>query len=294
MRLILVATLVVALLGATAQAMDAGKPVLRLPFDLESRGKVVYVADGTRHQILRVDLKTRRTTVVAGTGRPGSGGDGGPAVKATIDEVVHLAIDSAGNLYAADFNAGRVRRISTDGRISTVARVRSATAVAVDPRGGRLAIASIDGPVHLLDLRTRKLTRLATVDAPHGLAYERDGDLLVAGPSGLQRFDAADGTSTVVLEANLFKVYVAPNGALYVLSGTPSGGAIDRVEGDEVVRIAGTGGTTPYRATQPALAAGILPSDFEVLADGTVLVLQSRPVPALRRLVGGRRVTVIR
>jgi hypothetical protein len=293
MRFLLLLTLSAAAFAATAQARQAAEQ-LQLPYDLESRGRIVYVADGLRHQILRFDLRTRRISVLAGTGRPGFSGDGGPAAKATIDEVVSIAIDATGNLYAADFTSGRVRRISTDGRISTVARVRSATAVAVDPRGGRLAIASIDGPVHLLDLRTRRLTRLATVDAPHGLAYERDGDLLVAGPSGLQRFDATDGTSAVVLEANIFKVLVAPNGAVYVLSGGPNGGAIDRVVGGKAVRVAGTGGLTPYRASQPALATGFLPSDLEVLADGTILVSHSKPVPAIRRLTGGRLVTVVR
>ena len=40
--------------------------------------------------------------------------------------------------------------------------------------------------------------------------------------------------------------------------------------------------------------ASDLPSDLEVMADGTMLVTQSRPVPAIRRLTGGRLVTVLR
>jgi sugar lactone lactonase YvrE len=292
MRLLLGAAACLALVAGGSAG--AGGVRLALPFDLESRGRVLYVSDGLAHQIYRIELATGRGTVVAGTGRPGFSGDGGLATRARVDEVVSLALDRPGNLYAADFNNGRVRRIATDGRISTVARVPSATAVALDPRGGRLAIASIEGPIHLLDLRTRKLTKLADVDAPHGLAYERTGDLLVSGPSGLQRFDAVDGTSTVVLEANIFKVHVAPTGAVYVLSGTPKGGAIDRIVDGKAVRVAGTGGLTPYRGSQRALAAGILPSDLEVLADGTILVSQSQPVPAIRRLAGGRLVTILR
>jgi hypothetical protein len=293
MKLLLAAIVGAAVVGATADATDAGKTLLRLPFDLESRGKVVYISDGTRHQILRLDLATGRTSVYAGTGRPGHGGDGGPAAKATLNEVVAIELDAAGNLYAADFPSGRVRRISTDGRITTVARVRDATAVAVEPGGRRIAIASIHGPVFRLDLRTRKLTKLLDGDGPHGLAYERDGDLLVAERSALRRL-TSDGTSEVVLEANVSKVVIGPSGTVYALSGGPKGGVIDRVVDGKAVRVVGTGGLTPYRASQPALSAGILPTDFEVLANGTTLVAQAEPVPAIRRLANGRLVTILR
>lgn len=284
--------LAAASLAAAAQAREAAE--LQLPYDLESRGRVVYVADALRHQILRLELGTGRITVVAGTGRAGSSGDGGPASKATIDEVVALALDPAGNLYAADFNRGRVRRISTSGRITTVARVPRVTAVAVEPGGRRLAISSIDGPVYRLDLRTGRLALFARGNSPHGLDYDRSGNLLVAEQSGLRRFDAKTKKSTVLLRAQIFKVHVAPNGALYVLSGSPGGGVVDRVVGGRAVRVAGTGGLTDDLDPEPALEAGLLPSDFEVLADGTILISQSKPVPAIRRLVGGRLVTVVR
>ena len=296
MRVLLaVAACAASLAAAAAVALGAADEAqLRLPYDLESRGRVVYVADGLRHQILRLDLTTGRVTVFAGTGRPGASGDGGPATKATIDEVVGLELDPAGNLYAADFNRGRVRRISTTGRITTVARVPRVTAVAVEPGGRRLAIASIDGPVYRLDLRTGKLTLFARGDAPHGLDYDRSGNLLVAEQSGLRRFDAKTKKSRVLLRAQIFKVVVAPSGAVYVLSGQPTGGVVDRVVGGRAVRVVGSGGLTEDVDPEPALEAGLLPSDLEILADGTVLVSQSKPVPAIRRLAGSNLVTVLR
>ena len=69
---------VLAALLATA-AGGASRPHLRLPYDLAARGSTVYVADGLRHQILRFDLKRRLLVVVAGTGKTGTSGDGGPA-----------------------------------------------------------------------------------------------------------------------------------------------------------------------------------------------------------------------
>jgi sugar lactone lactonase YvrE len=292
-RILLALAALAAVLATAGPPAGAGGTQLRLPFDLESRGRVVYVSDGLRHQILRLDLRTGRVGVVAGTGRAGHSGDGGPAVRATIGEVVGLAIDAGGNLYAADFPQGRVRRISARGTITTVARVPEATAVAVDPTGPRLAISSIRGPVHVLDLRTGELTKLTDANEPHGVAYERDGDLLVADRSALRRF-AGDGTSTVVLDGNVSKVQVAPNGAIYAFRGDHRGGTIDRVVDGKAVRVAGAGGLTPYRASQPARSAGILPTDLEVLADGTILLAQSEPVPAVRRLANGRLTTILR
>ena len=291
MRLLLgvVACFVLLTCGAAA-----GGTSFRLPYDLESRGRVVWVADGLRHQILRVDLATGRVSVVAGTGKPGYSGDGGPAARAQLQEVVGLALDRAGNLYAADLGNGRVRRISPRGTITTVARVPAAAAVAVDPAGRHLAVASLENAVHRLDLRTGRTSLYARADNPHGLAYDRAGNLLVAEQSGLRRFDARTGRSTILLRAEIFKVHVAPNGAVYVLSGAPTGGAVDRLVGGRAVRVAGTGGLTPYRDPQPALRAGVLPTDLEVLGDGTVLLAQAKPVAAVRRLAGGRLVTFLR
>jgi hypothetical protein len=289
MRALLVATAALVLLtGGAAASGDA----LRLPYDLESRGRVVWVADGVRHQILRVDLRHARVRVVAGTGTAGFSGDGGPAAKAQLDEVVGLAAHRDGSLYAADLGNGRVRRIAPDGTISTVADVRAPAAVAVSPDGRHLAIASLENAVHRLDLRTGRTARLAAANNPHGLAYDRDGTLLVAEQTGLRRYDAR-GRGTLLVHGDFFKVHVAPSGAVYVLGGSPTGGTVSRVVRGRLVRVAGTGGLTPYRAAQPALQAGILASDLEVLADGTVVLSQTKPRPAVRRLAGGRLVTIV-
>lgn len=60
-------------------------------------------------------------TVVAGTGICGFSGDGGPATSAELNDPGGIAFDSAGNLYFADTNNHRIRRIDRNGMISTVA-----------------------------------------------------------------------------------------------------------------------------------------------------------------------------
>src|SRR3954452_7012479 len=92
--LVAVPTFVLVGAGAAAPA-----PRLMLPYDLEARGSIVYIADGLRHQVLRYDLQDRRLTVYAGTGRTGTSGDGGPAARARLTEPTELVLDRAGNLY---------------------------------------------------------------------------------------------------------------------------------------------------------------------------------------------------
>jgi uncharacterized protein (TIGR03437 family) len=74
-------------------------------------------------------------TTIAGTSVRGYSGDDGPAINAQIalanvqnecdpnqyEQTVHLSVDSAGNIYFADSNNQRIRRISTQGNINTVA-----------------------------------------------------------------------------------------------------------------------------------------------------------------------------
>lgn len=82
----------------------------------------LYIADTHNHRIRRVDAQTRIITTIAGTGRAGFSGDLGLAINATLDTPRGIAIDDDGNIYIADTNNFRVRRIeAATGIITTVA-----------------------------------------------------------------------------------------------------------------------------------------------------------------------------
>ena len=102
----------------------------------------LYFADSSNQRIRRIDTNGIITTI-AGNGREGFSGDGGFATNATMDFPLGLARDAAGNLYFADGNNNRIRKISTGGIISTFVGNGSAR-YAGD--GGLAAIASINIP----------------------------------------------------------------------------------------------------------------------------------------------------
>ena len=60
-------------------------------------------------------------SVVAGNGIPGYSGDGGLAINASLSSPADVAFDRSGNLYIADSGNQRVRKVATDGTITTIA-----------------------------------------------------------------------------------------------------------------------------------------------------------------------------
>ena len=85
---------------------------------------ILYFADGGNNRIRKID-KNGVITTIAGVGTAGYSGDGGPATQAQIHTAgapsVGLAMDSAGNLYFADWGNNRIRMINSAGVITTIA-----------------------------------------------------------------------------------------------------------------------------------------------------------------------------
>jgi sugar lactone lactonase YvrE len=80
----------------------------------------LYITDHLNHRVRKVDQKGMITTV-AGSENTGFTGDGGPATKAALQEPIDVAVDRSGRIYIADRDNHRVRVVSTDGTITTLA-----------------------------------------------------------------------------------------------------------------------------------------------------------------------------
>jgi trimeric autotransporter adhesin len=81
----------------------------------------LYIADPANNRIREVAAATGTISTFAGNGSTGYSGDGGPATGAELDLPVGVAADSAGNLYIADQGNNVIRKVSTNGTITTVA-----------------------------------------------------------------------------------------------------------------------------------------------------------------------------
>ncbi len=183
----------------------------------------VYFADAGNNRVRRIDASGVITTV-AGSGITGSSGDGGSAVLAQLNGPFGICIDAAGNLYIADEGNSRIRRVNAAGIITTIA----GTGIAgFSGDGGQATQAAVNFPqavtvdasgnLYIADtrnLRVRRVTpagvistiagtgmrgftgdggqaTLAQMRAPHGLAIDPAGNLLIAdyGNNEVRRVD---------------------------------------------------------------------------------------------------------
>src|ERR1700682_4110377 len=84
-------------------------------------GNRLYVADPNGSVVRLVDLGTGAGRVFAGSGALGDSGDGGPATQAQLEQPFAIALGPGGTLYIADYAANRVRAVTRDGVIHTIA-----------------------------------------------------------------------------------------------------------------------------------------------------------------------------
>jgi len=175
----------------------------------------LYFCDLDNQRIRRLDLRTHRTTTIAGNGQKAYSGDGGPAVAASLNMPHEIQFDSAGNLYIAERDNHVVRKVqaksgvistfagtgapgfSGDGGPAARAQLRQPHSIAVDPKG-RLLICDIGNHrIRQVDLSSGTIEtyggtgeRLPTPDGapvkgtplngPRTIAITRDGDLYLA------------------------------------------------------------------------------------------------------------------
>lgn len=88
---------------------------------LDATGNL-YIADMNNHRIRKINSAGIITTI-AGNGTGGYSGDGGLATAAKLYSPWGITIDAGGNLYIADSQNNRIRKVSTSGIITTIAGV---------------------------------------------------------------------------------------------------------------------------------------------------------------------------
>lgn len=196
----------------------------------------VYIAD-TFNQVIRRVGPDGIITTFAGTGVPGGGGDGGLATSAQLHWPHDVTVDQAtGEVYIADSNNDRVRKVDADGIITTVAgngrvgltgdgglatsaRLNKPKGVAIG--AGSLYIADgLNDAIRKVDLSSGVITRVAG--------------------TGVAGFSGDGGPATMAMLNLPQRLTVGPRGAVYVADSLNH--RIRRISAAGVITtIAGTG-----------------------------------------------------
>jgi hypothetical protein len=129
----------------------------------------VYIADQACATVTKITASTGVITTIAGNGTNGYSGDGGAATSAKLNNPSDVAIDSAGNIYIADYSNNRVRKVNTSGVISTYAGTggwgyagdggQATSAELANPSG--LALDS-SGNLYIADFENKRIRKVAT------------------------------------------------------------------------------------------------------------------------------------
>src|SRR6266404_5506623 len=89
-----------------------------LPFGVEyGPDAALYITTVGSHRVLRLDRKSGGVTSVAGNGRKGYSGDGGPATRAMLNEPYEVRFDSRGNMLVLEMQNHLIRRIDAKSAI---------------------------------------------------------------------------------------------------------------------------------------------------------------------------------
>ncbi len=228
----------------------------------------LYFCDLDNQRIRRLDLKTKQLSTIAGNGKIGYQGDGGPATEASLNMPHELRFDSKGDIYIAERDNHVIRKVEMKtGMISTVAGT------------GVPGFSGDGGPGTKAQLRQ-----------PHSILFDRDGTLLICdiGNHRIRRLHV--DTDVIETYAGTGEPAATPDGA--PVHGTPlraprtlamgengdlylalrEGNAIFRIDGltQTLHRVAGTGEQGYSGDGGPALNAKLSGPKGLTYSDGSL------------------------
>ena len=256
--------------GFSGDGAAATLAYLRSPYGVAVDGSGnLYIADRDNHRIRKVDASSGNISTVAGTGSQGFSGDGAAATAARLSFPSSVAVDGSGNLYIADRNNRRIRKVDSSGNISTVAGTGTSTGFSGD--GGAATAAQLhsaygvavdgSGNLYIADRdnhRIRKVDSSGNISTVAGGAIG-DGGAAVAARLNGPRDVAPDGSGNL---------YIADRGNHRIRKVDSSG---------NISTVAGTG-TSGFGGDGGAAGAARLNHPVSVALDGSGNLYIADPV----------------
>ena len=246
----------------------------------------VYLADENNHRVRKVDRNGIMTTL-AGTGVAGFSGDGGPAQMAQVNQPLGVCVDSASNVYVNENGNKRVRRISPNGVITTVAGSGSAT------HSGDGGPATSAGFVIPIRCATDRNGNLYIVDqgAHRVRKVDPSGTISTYAGTGTIGFSGDGGPAVSAALNNPTALATDASGNLYITD--QSNHRIRRVNTSGVIQtVAGTGNPAFGGDGGPATSGSFaFPGSVAVDSAGNLFIVDTNAL-RIRQVSGGNITTI--
>jgi uncharacterized protein (TIGR03437 family) len=206
-------------------------------------GGNAYVADAQDNRVRKI-APDGTVTTYAGNGTNGFAGDGGPAASAELSSPAAVAVDAAGNLYIADLGNLRIREVSANGNISTVAG-NGLESYAGD--GGPAVSASLNAP---LGVAVDPSRNLYIVDSASHVIRKvtLDGNINTIAGTGAPGFTGDGGPAASAQLASPTGIAADPFGNIFFVDGATrireinTAGLINTIAGNGSLGYSGDGG----------------------------------------------------
>jgi sugar lactone lactonase YvrE len=198
----------------------------------------LFLAATPGQVVVRIDPAGTLTIVAGQVGVSGYSGDGGPATSALLHDPTGIALDASGNLYIADRNNHRIRRVDTSNTISTVAGTGirefggdGGAATAADLNGPSGVAVDLDGNLYIADTgnnRIRKVVAgtITTIVGNGTYGGGSDGDAARSSDLPEATGVATDGQLVYISDGSGHRILgVDAGGLLHVIGGTSRRGS---------------------------------------------------------------------
>lgn len=270
--------------GYSGDGGPAGAAKLDNPFDVAfDKNGNLYFSDTNNHVVRRVDAKTQIVTTVAGSGKKGNSGDGGPATKAEMNEPYGIELDADENLYivdrlnfsirVVDGKTGIIRTIAGTGKTGKSGDgIPGTTAALAEPNGLCL---DGNGKLYIADVKDQRVRSLDLNSGMIGTACGVSGKKATAGDGGPVGKATLNGPRAVAM---------GPDGSLFIVE--REGNCVRRIDFDKgtIERFAGTGKKGFTGDGGPAKEATFDgPKEVDVDKDGNIFVVDTEN-EAIRRI----------
>jgi RHS repeat-associated protein len=228
-------------------------------------GQVLYLGDGNRRSVTGSSADIIVTAAGNGQGNLGGLGDGGPAVEAQVPNPLGIDVAADGSIYIASPGDHRVRRVSPDGVITTVAGTGQS---GFNGDGIPATQARLSYPQ---DVALGPGGSLYIVDGTQVRRVGPDGIITTIAGTGSTEFSGDGGPATEAGLGSPFAVDVAADGSLYIVEFSER---VRRVGPDGIITtIAGTGRAGFSGDGGPASAAQLSkPSGIDAAPDGSLYI----------------------